>query len=49
MLEMQRLDSILFLFSFLFCSSQSILFLEPGLGISGMSLVTVTWSHDHMP
>jgi len=48
MLEIQGLDFILFLFSLLFYFSQSILFLELGLGISEMSQVTVTLSHNHM-
>ena len=50
-LEIQELNSILFLFLFyfIFCFSQSILFLEIWLGISGMSQVTVTLSHGHVP
>ena len=35
-------------FIFLFYFFQSILFLEPWLGISGVSQVTVTLSHDHV-
>jgi len=45
-LETQRLDSVLF---FLFSSFQSILFLKLVLGITKISQVKVTLSHDHMP
>jgi len=39
----------LIFFSFLFLFFQSILFLELELGISGISQVMVTLSHDHVP
>jgi len=49
--SLETLLSIYFLIGlyFILFSFQFILFLELKLGISGMSQVTVTLSHDHVP